>query len=973
MALLALGAGMSVAMGQEVAAYGVASWEERLGNHRAVVDVSAQADAVRLHIPWRLHRYEPDKHDIVVIDATTGERVANMARVKVDRESADLAFQPKTSPGRYFVYYLPYSGDPVVGYADDIYTRPTGAPDAAWAARFAASDLAALPKASLVRLEANGAFNRFDPMEVVANRGEVDRLLARRPGAYLVFPEDRREPIRMQDELPVRWVKSGPATKVIGSALRNEFFTYQLGVFAARQELKGVKVRFEALKGEKGAIPASAMRCFNMGGVGPLGERFVKRVDVPLGRVQALWCGVQAPRDAKPGTYRGSVIVSAEGVKPTRLPVALTIGPKVLEDHGDSEPWRGSRLRWLDSTLGADDEVVAPFTPLKLNGRTVTCLGREVKLGSDGLPASIRCGSNPVLKSPARFAITAGGKPVSLKPVRFRFTKRTPGGIGWTVDSSGEGLSARCIASMEFDGHLSYAVELSAKEEIALDDVALELPFCETASTYLMGAGRVGGNRPKSYSWKWEGPYDSFWMGDVHAGLHVELRGGAYHGPMLNLYHPAPPESWFNGGRGGLQVSGERAALARAASGPRKLAAGQKLRFEFAFLVTPVKPLDWRAHFKTRYHHGWPVVPDDAELKLGVNVLNLHHATEYNPYINYPLAAVNVLKPLVDQMHAKGVKTKIYFTIRELTNHTAEFWALRSLGYEVLADGGGRGMPWLWEHAVDHYAPAWVMSLGHADVDAAVVTSGISRWTNFYVEGLQWMSRNAKIDGLYLDDVTYDRSTLKRMRKVMARTRPGSMIDLHSNTGFSIGPANQYAEFLPYVDRIWFGESFRYQTMTPDQWLTEVSGIPFGVGGEMLQGGGNPWRGALYGMTNRMGWGTENVQCDPRPVWRVWDAFGIADSKMIGYWEPSCPVRTDAPDVLATVYAKKGKALVCLASWAPSNVSVRLTVNWQALGINPAKAKLKAVESAGVQPAAEFLPGDSIPVEPRKGWMLVLE
>jgi len=25
--------------------------------------------------------------------------------------------------------------------------------------------------------------------------------------------------------------------------------------------------------------------------------------------------------------------------------------------------------------------------------------------------------------------------------------------------------------------------------------------------------------------------------------------------------------------------------------------------------------------------------------------------------------------------------------------------------------------------------------------------------------------------------------------------------------------------------------------------LTEVSGIPFGVMGEMLEGGGNPWRG----------------------------------------------------------------------------------------------------------------------------------
>ena len=45
--------------------------------------------------------------------------------------------------------------------------------------------------------------------------------------------------------------------------------------------------------------------------------------------------------------------------------------------------------------------------------------------------------------------------------------------------------------------------------------------------------------------------------------------------------------------------------------------------------------------------------------------------------------------------------------------------------------------------------------------------------------------------------------------------------------------------------------------------LTEVSGIPFGLMGEMLQDGGNAWRGMIYGMTNRMPW-SDNA--DPRPI-----------------------------------------------------------------------------------------------------------
>jgi len=35
----------------------------------------------------------------------------------------------------------------------------------------------------------------------------------------------------------------------------------------------------------------------------------------------------------------------------------------VLENGGIDDLWRMSRLKWLNSTLGVDDEVVPSFTP----------------------------------------------------------------------------------------------------------------------------------------------------------------------------------------------------------------------------------------------------------------------------------------------------------------------------------------------------------------------------------------------------------------------------------------------------------------------------------------------------------------------------------------------------------------------------------------------------------------------------------
>lgn len=94
---------------------------------------------------------------------------------------------------------------------------------------------------------------------------------------------------------------------------------------------------------------------------------------------------------------------------------------------------------------------------------------------------------------------------------------------------------------------------------------------------------------------------------------------------------------------------------------------------------------------------------------------------------------------------------------------------------------------------------------------------------------------------------------------------------------------------------------------------------------------------------------------------------------MIGYWLSSCPVKTDRDDVLATVYKKTGASLISLASWSKHPVSVSLKIDWQALGQDAQRAKLTAPQIPNFQNAASFSPTEKIPVEPAKGWLLILQ
>jgi hypothetical protein len=1032
----------SVAISGELAQeikYGIGQWdpESGLGNHRAVVRVEAPApqkpippkkgsgrtaappavtkpSAVRAIIPWRRRDLEPEKKNIIVVDAATGERVMNVFPLAINREYGDIVFEPKTVPGDFYVYFMPYKSEGRKNYPSVKYDPPQATADSAWLAtnglapeKIPAPAAAAYPRAEVVELQSADEFSAFTPMEAIATTEETRSLLAAHPGApYLLFPEGRTLSIRMTDDLPGRWTAKGPAGVVQGDAARGEYFTYQIGVWAARELISDLEVKFSDLvqaasRIEDAApapwtiIPAGGMTCFNKGGVDWDGSAIKKGVAVEKGRVRSLWCGVQVPLNAKPGIFKGTLTFAPKGLPGTVLAVELRVTDEVFADAGDGDPYRMTRLRWLDSRLAQDDGIVPPYTPLTVEKSTVGCLGRSLAIGRDGFPARIRSFFAPemtrlrtesvdLLASPIRLRlIDDKGRELACSPSFLgpRLAQRGPGAVVWDVENCTGDVLMKVSARMEFDGFVDYKVTVLARNDLALSDIRLEVPFSEGCARYMMGLGFKGGLRPETFDWSWDPNknQDALWLGAVNAGMQVSLRAENYSRPLnTNFYLSKPlamPPSWWNGGKGTVEVrKGAGAVVLTAHSGPRQVRLGDTLHFDFTLLITPFKPLDPPAHFRERYFHAFKPLEEVAA--AGANVVNVHHANEINPYINYPFLRAAEMKAYVDDAHRRGFKVKIYDTIRELSNRAPELFALRSLGHEIFSPGPGGGYSWLQEHLGSDYIAAWFVP---ELKDAAVINSGMSRWHNYYVEGLDWVAKNVGIDGLYLDDVAFDRTTMKRVRKVLDRNRPGALIDLHSANQYNVrdgfaSSANLYLEHFPFLNRLWFGEYFDYGGSGADYWLVEMSGIPFGLMGEMLQDGGNPWRGMVFGMTARLPWAG-----DPRALWKVWDDFGISESEMVGWWVETNPVKTGTKDILATSYILGGggkgsgsSVLVALASWAKEPVEVRLAIDWKRLGLDPKKAVLRAPSIDKFQPAAEFKPDDGIRVEPGKGWLLII-
>jgi hypothetical protein len=953
------------------------------GNHRFEIQTNGADTLVQVEVPWRRHDANPQNKRTILVAAGNDQEVLHKV-IELTNEKGHLIFRPISGQNRYFLYYFPHESTgsyyPKVHYLAPIDTITA-------LDRITESELAALPSAKVWSAQSIDDFHSFFPMEVIATTAEKAAFSQANPQPYYLFPEYRNHPIAMKNDLPYHWMSRGPKAYLHDEVSRGEYYTFQIGLFAPETALQDVSVSYNRDGTTANALPAELLTCFNLEGVDLNGQAFSKQVDVATGSVQALWFGVDIQETMTPGRYHTWVRIQPAGLSADSIELVLEVLPETITNRGDDQPEQMSRLRWLNSTVGTDSSfIVPPFIPLEVAGKKIDLLGRSMVIAESGLPASISSfftqemtglkeTGESILAAPIVFELkNKNGQNETWENEGFSIQKVASGQAEWQVARKSENFDLQVKAKLEYDGMLNYEMTLVAKNDIDLANTSLTIPYEKNAATYILGLGQKGAYRPDKIDWNWDVEFhqEGLWLGNVNKGLQYVLRDENYERPLnTNFYHNKPlilPSSWGNAGKGGIRSQqNANSVLVENYAGPRRMLAGDTLRYDVRFLVTPFKTIDTKTHFSTRFVHKY--VPVDTARAYGGTVINVHHANEINPYINYPFYNLEQQKAYIDEAHAKGVKVKLYNTIRELTYRSHELFAMRSLGTEIFNDGAGGGHGWLQEHLQDNYHSAWHATRVN---DASILNKGTSRWTNYYIEGLKWLAKNQEIDGLYLDDIAFSRETVKRISSVMYAHRDEVIIDLHSANQYNerdgyINSVFLYMEHIPYVTRLWFGEYFDYDA-DPDYWMTEVAGIPFGIPGEMLEKGGHPQRGMVYGMTTRV-----YGQYDPSPLWKLFDAFGIADARMMGYWVDASPIKTAHRGIKSTIYLKEQSALIVIGSWSAQSEAVQLDMDWETLGWDRNKYELVSPAIKGLQEAQQFKVETPIKVPANEGLFLLLQ
>ena len=363
---------------------GNSSWNaDSLGNHRVVVQFSGTGKIAHTKIDWRRRDEHPETKGLIIQDAN-GKNVAVFGADKLTRESADIYFEP-TGAGKYYVYYLAYKNEGRSNYPKGVYLKPK-AVDQNWLNQAKHTAV----NTSVLEIQSVDAFNSFYPMEVIATAKETGAIKAKyNTEAFVVFPEDRMFPVKMQNDLPYRWIQKGATSNFTGTAGKGENYAFQLGVFALK-DLKNVTVSFGDLKTATGKIISSKfINCLNTKGTSYDNKPLVEVVDVTSGKVQPMWITVDIPKTTAAGTYTGNFTVKANG-KAKVIAAKIIVGNEVLADAGVGTPDKQTRLTWLNSTLAQPNTVVAPYTPLTVAGNVISLLGRKFEINADGFPKQIQ-------------------------------------------------------------------------------------------------------------------------------------------------------------------------------------------------------------------------------------------------------------------------------------------------------------------------------------------------------------------------------------------------------------------------------------------------------------------------------------------------------------------------------------------------------------------------------------------------------
>lgn len=302
---------------------------------------------------------------------------------------------------------------------------------------------------------------------------------------------------------------------------------------------------------------------------------------------------------------------------------------RILDEQGKeldkvSSPFRMQKAAFLGNKLGITDQVLPPFTPIAVKQDCFSVWGRDYQLGDGGLLQTLKTlqpeptvglAVEDLLRAPMSFTLRdADGTEIPLVADSVKVTQRSPENVLFESAWRCPVLDVVVHGSLEYDGLLSYTLDVVPSGNVEVGGLTLNVPFSRNNSALMheitdtvrrVFAGAI--------------PAGS---GQVWDSARIKNSNGILGNfkPMLWIGNEDRGLTWFSDSDRGWLLSDEKPVYrvlrqnddinlcVDLINTPATLTDSR--RMEFGFIATPVKslPEGWRAWTgsQQRPHRNYP-------------------------------------------------------------------------------------------------------------------------------------------------------------------------------------------------------------------------------------------------------------------------------------------------------------------------------------------------------------------------------
>ncbi len=151
------------------------------------------------------------------------------------------------------------------------------------------------------------------------------------------------------------------------------------------------------------------------------------------------------------------------------------------------KPFERTRYPWENNRLGRSAKVYPPFTPIVVQGQTISTVLRSHQTNSLGLWDQVTAKGQPLLAGPMRFRVTQNGHEVPVRPRTPRTMLQKENRVVLQGGFQAGTVSALVLTSWDYDGTMR--LDLNLGQGVSLDGLTLEIPLRDEAAPLLHAIG----------------------------------------------------------------------------------------------------------------------------------------------------------------------------------------------------------------------------------------------------------------------------------------------------------------------------------------------------------------------------------------------------------------------------------------------------------------------------------------------------